>query len=317
MIYHDEYIASMERLEAYNHKRIDLFITSAHVDERSFSAYELLHRKGITIVQTVVFDYSDIRPKEDSDAYNQYYRLQSFSGVTYIPCNAFDADINYICNMDISSIHNIVIDITNIPTPDIFRLLYVLYSIHNVIQYSIVYSEPKYYQHINGFNYSLNEKLVEIDYRTIPEYFCSAVSRDVMLVCFLGFGRLVSKYIHDRCEHSDVVVINGFPSYYPKIKDISLEHNYELISAIGTDKVLFCQANDPFSSYNTLCDIKAHNNNKLMDICVLGSKPMALGACIFALKNQNDVKVSFPFPKETAIRQSLDVSEIWWYRITI
>lgn len=49
--------------------------------------------------------------------------------------------------------------------------------------------------------------------------------------------------------------------------------------------VRYAQANNPFSAYNTLVEIKDSNTDKLLDICVLGSKPMALGACMFALRN--------------------------------
>lgn len=136
-----------------------------------------------------------------------------------------------------------------------------------------------------------------------------------MLVCFLGFERLISKYIHERKEHADVIAINGFPAYYPKLKDISLEHNYELISTIGTDCVRYAQANNPFSAYNALIEIKEKNADKLLDICVLGSKPMALGACMFALRNPDIVKVSYPFPKTHRIHTSIEVSDVWRYRI--
>ena len=48
---------------------------------------------------------------------------------------------------------------------------------------------------------------------------------------------------------------------------------------------------------------------------ILGSKPMALGACMFALRNPDIVKVSYPFPKTHRIHTSIEVSDVWRYRI--
>lgn len=75
---------------------------------------------------------------------------------------------------------------------------------------------------------------------------------------------------------------------------------------IGLNCVRYAQANNPFSAYNTLVEIKDSNTDKLLDICVLGSKPMALGACLFALRNPQIVKVSYPFPKASRVHTSIE-----------
>lgn len=207
--------------------------------------------------------------------------------------------------------------IQSISVPDIFRIFYVFKEFLKIETINVVYAEPGYYNYFNGLYFAYEEDVVEREYTPLSEYFTSAVSRDVVLVCFLGFERLISKYIHERKEHSDVIAINGFPAYYPKLKDISLAHNYELISTIGLNCVRYAQANNPFSAYNTLVEIKDSNTDKLLDICVLGSKPMALGACMFALRNPQIVKVSYPFPKASRVHTSIEVSNLWLYTITL
>ena len=251
----------------------------------------------------------------EDEGYQEYYRLRSHPTVEYVACDEDGDDCSHICSMTFAPKSNLFLDITSVSIPDIFRLLYVVKEIQGVTEIDVLYAEPKYYNYFNGFYFDYEKDIVEREYSTLIEYFTSAVSKDVMLVCFLGFERLISKYIHERNEHSDVIAINGFPSYYPKLKDISLEHNYELLSAIGSDCVRYAQANNPFSAYNALVDIKFANENKLLDICVLGSKPMALGACMFALRNPDAVKVSYPFPKEHKKRTALEASSIWWYKI--
>lgn len=55
----------------------------------------------------------------------------------------------------------------------------------------------------------------------------------------------------------------------------------------------------------------------LLDLCVLGSKPMALGASIFALKNPKQVKVSYPFPTQYCNHTTLDAAHTWIYRFVL
>lgn len=296
---------------------IDVFIMAASVDNRCYAVFENLISSGIIIGKAIVLDYAKARPTEDSLQYRDYYKLLGNSNVEYVLCDKEGGDCEYISKANFTPELRIFVDITSISVPDIFRLFYVIKEFHDIKTIDVVYAEPKYYNYFNGLYLEYEKNIVEREYSPLVEYFTSAVSRDVILVCFLGFERLISKYIHERKEHSDVIAINGFPAYYPKLKDISLKQNYELLSAIGDNCIYYAQANNPFSAYNTLVDIKEKNTGKLLDICVLGSKPMALGACMFALKNSDIVKVSYPFPKSYSIHTSIEVSDIWRYKIDL
>lgn len=308
----------MEKIDAVPPEtHIDIFIMAASVDKRCYAIYDSLLSKGVTIHRVVVFDYKKTRPAQDSALYSDYYKLLEAQNVDYILCDEEGDDCKYISKESFSRNTNIFIDITSIMVPDIFRIFYIIKEFHDTEKVNVVYAEPKYYGYVNGLYFEYEKEVVEREYSPLTEYFTSAVSRDVVLVCFLGFERLISKYIHERKEHSDVVAINGFPAYYPKLKDISLAHNYELISTIGTDCVRYAQANNPFSAYNVLIEVKDKTAGKLLDLCVLGSKPMALGACMFALKNPDIVKVSYPFPKTYVSHGSIEVSDVWWYQIDL
>lgn len=306
----------MEKLDAVPVETdIDIFIMAASIDNRCYAVFENLLSSGTVINRVIILDYAKARPVDSSPQYRDYYKLCGRSNVEYILCDDDGCDCEYISRTSFAPDARVFIDITSISVPDIFRLFYVIKEFHDLETIDVVYAEPKYYNYFNGLYYAYEKDIVEREYSPLTEYFTSAVSRDVMLVCFLGFERLISKYIHERKEHADVIAINGFPAYYPKLKDISLEHNYELISTIGTDCVRYAQANNPFSAYNALTEIKEKNADKLLDICVLGSKPMALGACMFALRNPDIVKVSYPFPKTHRIHTSIEVSDVWRYRI--
>ena len=305
----------MEKLDSLpSETHIDVLIMAASVDKRCYAVFEKFLTNCITIDRIVILDYAKTRPMPKSSEYSEYYKLNSYPNVEYIPCNTDGYDCEYISKADFSSSSKVFIDITSISVPDIFRIFYVFKEFLKIETINVVYAEPGYYNYFNGLYFAYEEDVVEREYTPLSEYFTSAVSRDVVLVCFLGFERLISKYIHERKEHSDVIAINGFPAYYPKLKDISLAHNYELISTIGLNCVRYAQANNPFSAYNTLVEIKDSNTDKLLDICVLGSK---LGACMFALRNPQIVKVSYPFPKASRVHTSIEVSNLWLYTITL
>jgi hypothetical protein len=53
-----------------------------------------------------------------------------------------------------------------------------------------------------------------------------------------------------------------------------------------------------------------------IDILPVGSKPMALGACLFALKNiKNSCRMIFPFPSEYKPNQSIGHGKLWEYQL--
>lgn len=97
--------------------------------------------------------------------------------------------------------------------------------------------------------------------------------------------------------------------FYPKFKDISLSNNEKVLS--GSDfaeklekgnnltRFVYVEAVNPFDVYNTLVYLKQKYQNNCIDVVPLGTKPMALGACLFAIDN-HDVRVVYPFPEQYA-----------------
>jgi len=58
---------------------------------------------------------------------------------------------------------------------------------------------------------------------------------------------------------------------------------------------MYSKANNPFEIYNLLQGIKIKTPNNFINIAPLGTKPMALGACLFALHNPA-VRIIYPLP---------------------
>ena len=116
-------------------------------------------------------------------------------------------------------------------------------------------------------------------------------------------------------EIVQTLVVNGFPSYTAKLKDVSLYNNEDLINKIERENVLCSSANNPFETYNLLCAILEKYNGILLNLCTIGSKPMALGACLFALAHQDKVKVTYPFYEKTSFDIDEEPGKTWKYAI--
>lgn len=293
-------------------REIDHFITALNSDHRGYCIYDVLlkHKK---MKKVILFDYKKLREDSNMDEVINHYDLSSHEEVSLIPCNTDDDDVMFINSQSINEDDIVGIDITNFCIPDLFRIMYVLKKIKKVKIIYAFYTEPKYYlQHYNIWG-NREQNVSERNYKVLDEYFVSATPDKTLLVCFLGFEYMVSKYVSENANVKDTIVVNGFPSYYPKLKDISLANNYELVSTLNPKNIYRSRANDPFSAYNTLKTIQSNYSDFVLNVCVLGTKPMALGACIFALENENSVKVSYPSPRVYTSAKSKEASEMWYY----
>ena len=71
------------------------------------------------------------------------------------------------------------------------------------------------------------------------------------------------------------------------------------------------------SVYNLLCQILEDYRGTLLNLCTIGSKPMALGTCLFALDHLDEVKVTYPFYEKTQFDDKEEPGKIWRYGINL
>ena len=300
-------------------EKFDYLFCAANYDKRTYNAFNLLEKSNIIADNKIVLDYDKLRPEDNQNGQSQAfidYQKYTLLRPTHIQkCSNSDDDVKYINSLNIAQNTTIGIDITGLTIPDIFRMLYVLKELKGVRTLHVFYTEPQHYvfdnDTFNQYTHLSGEKL----YKPIEEYYITGVGPE-LLIFFLGFDSGVSNYIFEKAQPQETIIINGFPSYVPKLKDISLLNNYSLItSSIDTDHRYFTQANNPFSAYNVLCDIVNKYHNYLINICVLGTKPMALGAGIFSLDNLQRVKVTYPYPQKYISNNTVDMTTCWHYII--
>ena len=136
-----------------------------------------------------------------------------------------------------------------------------------------------------------------------------------LLVILLGFDGDLAKEIDEDVAPEHTIAVNGFPGYALKFKDISLICNEKLINK-KAKVVSYSRANNPFETYNLLEKLKKDHENFFINIAPLGTKPMALGACMFAIHNP-EVRIIYPIPKDYMKVTTDECWKSWAYNIPL
>lgn len=135
-----------------------------------------------------------------------------------------------------------------------------------------------------------------------------------VLVVLLGFDGELSSFITDEVAPDETIIVNGFPGYSPKFKDISLINNERLLA--NSSELHYARADNPFETFNVLAKIRKKYENKFLNIAPLGTKPMALGACIYAIFDPS-VRVVYPLPEGYANVTTEQCWHSWVYMVPL
>lgn len=309
----------MNRLDEHSSiTEIDGFMFFNSSENRVRSVIDYLYKNNILpkeILEITISDNKDETKFLQKENYNSVVFKSTFINVdlsgSLISC--LKAVNEYVRDMNI-----IGIDISTMPIPIFTQILHFLFEKHNDKQIVIYYTEPTHYNLDNVFDF--NALSGEIDLKAIPGFEGKTSQKNELkriIFYILGFElNYLNRLIPQDMNPDGIVPINGFPSFFPKYKDISLINNGFNYHEKDI-KIVFAEANNPFETYNQMCLLKNTYPDYCIDIIPAGTKPMALGACLFALKNgNNDVRVLFPFPTEYKIEHSIGKGQIWEYVIT-
>jgi hypothetical protein len=295
--------------------KIDAFILFDSQEDRTTKAItELYNRDTLNDVMVLSFNGT-------ISATTAEYFQSSNIGITSVKLN-HDLSSNIIpCLQEIEKYikekNSIGIDITCMPIPLFSQILLFLYKKHNDKQLTIYYTEPLHYTLNNLYDYSAYSG--EIDIKAVPGFAGETSQIDeVKRVVFylMGFEMTyLNKLIPQDVNPNEIAPINGFPSYFPKYKDISLINNDTNFYEKDVE-IIFSEAHNPFETYNTMVMLKEKYKDFKIDIIPVGTKPMALGACLFALKSDNiNCRIIFPFPTGYKLDQSVGCGKLWQYKV--
>lgn len=254
-------------------------------------AYEILRRcseNKIGLGEVLLFDFEERKKeinKELIEAYNSYQSMHL--NISTIPCQIKKpSDCIKSLNdlgFDFKRYKQIAIDISCFTKPYFFSLIKYLKEYHDVSSLTVFYTEPRSYIFSKGLYGSYSSTFGPLSILEIPGYpGLETRTEKKLLIILLGFNGDLSVFITEEIAPDIVILVNGFPSYLPKFKDISLICN-EKLSSTFKNSIRYAIANNPFETYNILEKIKTEYQNSFINIAPLGTKPMALGACLFGI----------------------------------
>lgn len=203
------------------------------------------------------------------------------------------------------------IDTTAFNEQHLFRILEQLKSNSNEI--SLVYAEPENYKYGDLLFYDYKKYLSAFTGDELTGRLKNDSTEDIYIF-MLGFDRGMTEFVVKELDPQNIFIINGFPGYLPKNKDISILNNIDIVG--NNSKVYYAQANNPFKVYNAINNIvvgEKITSENLITIIPLGTRPMFVGAAMYAIMNSN-VRI-YSVSSSKCNNESVGVNKVWRYKL--
>lgn len=298
----------------------DLFITAGGSDYRSYEVLRTFKKNNINISKVIFFDFTE-RKDVPTELLKKYMSIDEIGyDVIKIPCSIFTPfeglkELYETIDIDDFKKLKVGIDITAFPKPYFFSVLNGISKHIKRESINVYYTEPLNYvfSQKNFLSYRSSSGPVSVE--VVPSFIGKDKQNiEKVMVVILGFDGDLAKEVKIEIAPDETILFNGFPSFSPKFKDISLITNESLITSKSIVK--FSEANNPFFLYNELEEIRESCQESEINIVPLGAKPMALGACMFAIHNP-EVRVVYPMPEKYNNSTTSDCLISWFYEIPL
>ena len=323
------YIGKWEELNLYT-PTIDLFVGGISLEERCPQGWNLLKKSNINIRRKIMFYFKEIIQTKESnriekiifdklfDMTQNDFRIKSGLYDEIGGLREFEKCLDEINFNSIK--RNIMIDISVMIKPYIFILLRYLLDIKKLRVLYLLYTEPNIYQEPKSRLHQKESVFFTkgtVKIGEIPGYsgWKDLKKRDILII-LLGFEGNRAIEITNAIEPEITIPVNGFPAYRPEFKDISIISNEELLREPSTFKNLtYAPANDPFETNRVLESIHTkHSKDYNITLAPIGTKPMSLGSCLFALQHP-ECRIVYPYPTEYNLKVSKGFGNTWIYMI--
>jgi hypothetical protein len=173
----------------------------------------------------------------------------------------------------------------------------------------VVYVEPSEYRFSpnpkEGDIFDLSEKILGIS--PLPG-FASLASEDDEEICFvplLGFEGARLKFVLEQMNPpgGKIFPIIGVPGFRPEYTFFTYDGNRPVLDQTRAwIDVRYARANCPFSLFYVLDDIARQNPTAGLKIPLIGTKPHALGAIMYAMTASRRVELIYDHPIRKANR---------------
>lgn len=327
-------IEEAEVIDQYVGSEIDLFISGISLEDRCPQGWNILKEKGIEVKNKIIFYFNEViagaeqKGVQNAEEYfdklfdmqptDRKLRVSIYDEVSGLM--EFEKHLNEIFR-EVKD-KKVVIDFSVMIKPYLFVLLKYLQHIKSIEKIYLLYTEPASY-HKSKTKMALkdSEPFTNGSIKTgeIPSYSGSEdLTKETALIVLLGFEGIRTAEVVREVDPDRTIPINGFPAYRPEFKDISIISNEEILREPDIFKNLdYAPANDPFETKNVLEKIYSkYSGSYNMSIAPLGTKPMALGSCLFALQHA-DCRILYPYPLKYNLKVSKGWGATWLYIVTL
>lgn len=319
-------IYQMQRLDDFHASqdiRYDCILLGGGADARAYEVLRQAPLRHVLFSKVLLFDFDERRNTDDpksKEAYDCYKTLHE--DITVLPCSLKDPSsaLKAISSSAafMTDRSRVAVDISCFTRPYFFALLKYLQDHCRLQGVDVFYTEPMSYKLPKGLIRSYRASLGPLFVMEVPGFPGIVTGRrKCVLVYTLGFDGDLSVFISDEVTPDSVVIVNGFPAYSPKFKDISLINNERLLNASDAkERISYCPANNPFELFNYLIVLRGRHPDVSFNIAPLGPKPMALGACMFALADPS-IRVVYPMPEKYANVSTESCWQSWRYVVPL
>lgn len=176
----------------------------------------------------------------------------------------------------------------------------------------VLYVEPKDYlktrSPIGDLRYNLSDRTEGIS--PLPGFARLTKARtsgEDILVPLLGFegDRLARIFEEVQPSASSTYPVIGLPGFRPEYPFHSIESNIRYLDEQRSmSQLRFARANCPFGVYDVLAELARYFPDRVIQVAVLGTKPHALGAALFALTHPNQSALLYDHPIRSRQRTS-------------
>ena len=176
------------------------------------------------------------------------------------------------------------------------------------LEVHIIYFEPKFYKikqfRAEGVFNDLSEEINGIE--PLPG-FANIIPDDLefKFIALLGFEGGRFTYLIDNVQpaYDNIIPIIGVPGYRIEYPFVAYWGNRQpLKNTRSYENIKFAAANSLVEVYVLLTTIYQKLGKSKIKLAPIGTKPHAIGAMLFAIKNPNDVELIYDNPKRKSVR---------------
>ena len=191
------------------------------------------------------------------------------------------------------------VDITGLSHPTWAALIRA--AINTRMEVRVVYVEPYRYKRsaapLEGQIYDLSARIAGIS--PMPGFATIATSDDSLFVPLLGFEGARFRHVIEQVQpsHERIVPVVGIPGFKPWYVFETYMGNRAALEETGAwEQVQYAPANCPFSCFYLLQELAQSNPISILKVAMIGTKPHALGAVMFALTSPSRIELIYDNP---------------------